>query len=72
MMHSQVGDLKEPMPDLFKILTEEKDLQGRWTTFTYPIDIDQSWFQPKLDTQPSKDVVCKWNVPKNCVILPHS
>ncbi|CAG7835536.1 unnamed protein product, partial [Allacma fusca] len=46
MMHSQVGDLKEEMPDLFNILTEEKDLQGRWSTFTYPIDIDQSWFQP--------------------------
>lgn len=56
-MHSQVGDLKEPMPDLFNILTEEKDLQGRWATFTYPIDIDQSWFQPKVDTPPNKDVV---------------
>lgn len=48
-MHSQVGDLKEPMPDLFNILTEETDIQGRWTTFTFPIDIDQSWFQPKAE-----------------------
>jgi len=57
MTHSQVGDLKEPMPDLFNILTEEKDLQGRWTTITFPVDIDPTWFQPKPETiTPSREI----------------
>jgi len=47
LTQSQVGDLKDAMPDLFNILTEEVDLQARWSTFTFPVDIDQSWFQPK-------------------------
>jgi len=37
---SQVGDLTEPIPDLFNILMEDKnDAQARWNSFTYPIDI---------------------------------
>ena len=59
MMHSQVGDLTEPMPDLFNVLTDEKDLQGRWSTYTYPIDIDQSWFQPPKAEAPLTQVYSK-------------
>lgn len=59
-MNSQVGDLKEPIEDLFKALTEEKDIQGRWATFTYPIDIDQSWFMPKPETASSANVYSKF------------
>ncbi|ODM94736.1 Protein twisted gastrulation [Orchesella cincta] len=55
-MHSQVGDLKEPIDELFRALTEEKDIQGRWATFTYPIDIDQSWFMPKPEAASSANV----------------
>ncbi|CAL8096430.1 unnamed protein product [Orchesella dallaii] len=58
-MHSQVGDLKEPIDELFKALTEEKDIQGRWATFTYPIDIDQSWFMPKPEAASSANVYSK-------------
>ncbi|XP_054717028.1 protein twisted gastrulation-like [Uloborus diversus] len=38
-MKSHVEDLAEPFPDLFSVLTEEKDRLLRWTSFTYPAEI---------------------------------
>lgn len=58
-MQSQVGNLKEPIDELFKALTEEKDIQGRWATFTYPIDLDQSWFLPKPEVADNANVYSK-------------
>ncbi|MPD02737.1 Twisted gastrulation 1-B [Portunus trituberculatus] len=37
---SQVGDLPEPFPHMFKALTGEKDMLLRWTSITFPIDVD--------------------------------
>lgn len=33
---SSVEELKEPIPDLFNVLTEEEDLYKRWKAYTYP------------------------------------
>ena len=32
---SSVGNLKDAIPDLFKVLTEEEDMMKRWTSYTY-------------------------------------
>ncbi|XP_063876865.1 twisted gastrulation protein homolog 1-B-like isoform X1 [Scylla paramamosain] len=37
---SQVGDLPEPFPHMFRALTGEKDTLLRWTSITFPIDVD--------------------------------
>ncbi|XP_050723093.1 twisted gastrulation protein homolog 1-B-like [Eriocheir sinensis] len=37
---SQVGELPESFPQLFQALTGEKDILLRWTSMTFPIDID--------------------------------
>ena len=37
---SQVGDLPESFPQLFQALTGEKDIHLRWTSMTFPIDVD--------------------------------
>ncbi|KAG0725510.1 Protein twisted gastrulation [Chionoecetes opilio] len=37
---SQVGDLPESFPQLFQALTGEKDPMLRWTSMTFPIDVD--------------------------------
>ncbi|XP_066974537.1 twisted gastrulation protein homolog 1-A-like [Macrobrachium rosenbergii] len=39
---SQVGDLPEPFPQLFTALTSEKEPQLRWTSMTFPIDVNLS------------------------------
>ncbi|XP_021349982.1 twisted gastrulation protein homolog 1-A-like [Mizuhopecten yessoensis] len=33
---SSVEELREPLPELFNVLTEEEDLLARWKSFTYP------------------------------------
>ncbi|GIY76100.1 protein twisted gastrulation [Caerostris extrusa] len=38
-MKSHVEDLPEPFPDLFSVLTEEKDSLLRWTSYTFPVEI---------------------------------
>lgn len=38
-MKSHVEDLAEPFPDLFSVLTEEKDRLLRWTSYTYPVEL---------------------------------
>ncbi|GFU56033.1 protein twisted gastrulation [Nephila pilipes] len=38
-MKSHVEDLSEPFPDLFSVLTEEKDSLLRWTSYTFPVEI---------------------------------
>jgi len=43
---SHVEDLDENSPTLFQALTDQDDSQGRWSVFTFPIDIDMSAFMP--------------------------
>ncbi|CAL1261974.1 unnamed protein product [Larinioides sclopetarius] len=38
-MKSHVEDLPEPFPDLFSVLTEEKDSLLRWTSYTFPVEV---------------------------------
>ncbi|GFO25017.1 twisted gastrulation protein homolog 1 [Plakobranchus ocellatus] len=38
---SSVEDLKDPIPALFDVLTEQEDIHQRWTTFTYAVDLDK-------------------------------
>ena len=47
---SQVGDIQEPFPELFVSLTNNAEDEKQWFTFTYPIDLDPQWFQPKPAT----------------------
>ncbi|GFS15980.1 twisted gastrulation protein homolog 1 [Elysia marginata] len=37
---STVEHLKDPIPALFDVLTEQEDPQQRWTSFTYAIDLN--------------------------------
>lgn len=43
---STIEDLKAPIPELFDVLTEEKDIDNRWTTYTYPAHYDALYFKP--------------------------
>lgn len=43
---STIEDLKAPIPELFDVLTEEKDPEQRWTTYTYPAHYDALYFKP--------------------------
>ncbi|XP_013090755.2 twisted gastrulation protein homolog 1-A-like [Biomphalaria glabrata] len=38
---STVEDITDPIPHLFKVLTDEEDYEQRWTTFTYAVDLDK-------------------------------
>ncbi|KAH9515756.1 Twisted gastrulation protein 1-B [Bulinus truncatus] len=38
---STVEDISDPIPHLFKVLTDEDDYEQRWTTFTYAVDLDK-------------------------------
>lgn len=38
-MKSHVEELAEPFPDLFSVLTEEKDRLLRWISYTYPAEL---------------------------------
>ena len=37
---STIEQLGEPLPALFEALTEEEDINGRWTVFSYPSHLD--------------------------------
>lgn len=39
-LSSSIEILPDPIPDLFQVLTEEEDFLQRWTTHTYPYDLD--------------------------------
>lgn len=43
---STIEELKAPIPELFDVLTEEKDEEMRWTTYTYPAHYDALYFKP--------------------------
>lgn len=43
---SHVEDFPEPVPALFQALTADVDAQGRWITFSFPVDFDVSLFGP--------------------------
>lgn len=43
---STIEELKAPIPELFDVLTEEKDKEMRWTTYTYPAHYDALYFKP--------------------------
>ena len=44
---SSVEELTDPIPELFEVLTDEKDPHLRWTTYTYPVHLDLLYFKPK-------------------------
>lgn len=48
---SQVGVLSEAIPNLFQVLTSERDPHERWLTFTFPVDFDISMFKPQLEKE---------------------
>lgn len=48
---SQVADLPEAIPNLFQVLTAERDPHERWLTFTFPVDFDISMFKPQLEKE---------------------
>ncbi|CAL1544094.1 unnamed protein product [Lymnaea stagnalis] len=52
---SSVEEISDPIPDLFKVLTDEEDREQRWTTFTYAVDLDklimQSGKKPGMEAQ---------------------
>jgi len=48
---SQVADLPEAIPNLFQVLTAERDPDERWLTFTFPVDFDISMFKPQLEKE---------------------
>ncbi|KAK3709765.1 hypothetical protein RRG08_028800 [Elysia crispata] len=56
---STVEHLKDPIPALFDVLTEQEDIQQRWTTFTYAIDLNRvnksSSKHPQLGISVSKN-----------------
>ena len=43
---STVEELRDPMPELFQVLTEEEDIYLRWLTFNYPAHLDLLYFKP--------------------------
>ncbi|ROT76765.1 hypothetical protein C7M84_004638 [Penaeus vannamei] len=73
---SQVGDIPEPFPQLFKALTDEKDLLLRWTSITFPIDVSVSDIEDasldrskyRLVSHP-QDTVPADQVTVNCTVL---
>ncbi|XP_063590748.1 twisted gastrulation protein homolog 1-A-like isoform X1 [Penaeus indicus] len=73
---SQVGDIPEPFPQLFKAITDEKDLLLRWTSITFPIDVSVSDIEDasldrskyKLVSHP-QDTVPADQVTVNCTVL---
>lgn len=49
---STVHDYNMPVPGLFQALTTDPDSLHRWTTFTFPVDLDVSLFQAKQEKEP--------------------
>lgn len=37
---STIEDLHDPIPELFNVLTEQEDIEKRWTTFILPVHFD--------------------------------
>ena len=37
---STVEQLKDPIPALFDVLTEQQDIQERWSSYTFVIDLN--------------------------------
>lgn len=60
---SHVEDYTDFIPGLFHALTAEPDKDLRWTTFTFPIDIDISQYSPK----PEKEI--KYYLRKLAIVL---
>ncbi|KAJ9575625.1 hypothetical protein L9F63_007559, partial [Diploptera punctata] len=48
---SHVEEFTDPYPSLFEALTSEPDTQGRWITFTFPVDFDVVSYRPKLEKE---------------------
>lgn len=48
---SHVEEFSDPIPSLFESLTMDPDPEGRWTSYTYPQELDVSLFAPKLDNE---------------------
>lgn len=46
---SHVEEFTEKVTGLFQVLTEYPDVGNRWTSFTYAIDLDTSFFAPKKE-----------------------
>lgn len=53
-MKSHVEELAEPFPDLFSVLTEEKDRLLRWTSYTYPAELSIISMNKEIKFVPSK------------------
>ena len=43
---SHVEELDSNTPTLFVALTDQEDVQNRWSIVTFPVDIDTTAFQP--------------------------
>jgi hypothetical protein len=57
---STIDVLKDPIPELFNVLTEQPDIEKRWTTFSHPAHHDVLLYRPNhgiLDL--SKGKVCQ-------------
>lgn len=39
----------EGIPGLFRTLTEEPDIERRWSIFTFPVDFDAALYGSKFD-----------------------
>lgn len=48
---SHVEEFPENIPALFNAVTSHPDPEDRWTSFTYPIDLDISLFAPKKEVK---------------------
>lgn len=46
---SHVEELDE-IPGLFKALTDEPDIEEKWSIFTFPVDFDAALYGSKMDT----------------------
>lgn len=58
----------DQIKDLFKLLTEEPDPQDRWTSYTYPIDIDTTQFSPKKEMKLHLQSTEQQHYPLNCTV----
>jgi len=48
---SHVEDLSDSVVTLFTALVSEPDLQQRWESLTYPIDLDIEMFKPDFQKE---------------------
>ncbi|XP_025206006.1 protein twisted gastrulation-like [Melanaphis sacchari] len=72
---SHVEDLSDSVVTLFTALVSEPDLQQRWESLTYPIDLDIEMFQPdfqkefKLLQKNSAQDVSSMKITLNCSVV---